>query len=77
MCSLFSPVLEFADQATAEAAAEAALVAMLSEAEEISEKDQEMAMIWQGDLPEPEAEPTDEAPSDSAEAIAAATPHSA
>ncbi len=57
MCSLFSPVLEFADQEAAEAAAEAALDAMLGEAEEATEKQREMAMVWQGDLPKPETGP--------------------
>lgn len=53
MCSLFSPVLEFADQASAVAAAEAALEELVaSERDSCTEDDAEMAMIWRGERPE-------------------------
>ena len=49
MCSLFSPVLEFTDQAAAEATADAALQELFTADEE--ETDAEMATIWRGELP--------------------------
>lgn len=55
-CSLFSPVLEFADHETAVAAAEAAMEAIFAEAEEATEQEHEMAMIWAGKLPEAAAD---------------------
>lgn len=52
MCSLFSPVLEFADQESAVAAAEAALDAILaSEADDAAAEDAGMDMIWRGERP--------------------------
>ena len=51
MCSLFSPVLEFADQETAEAAALAAIDELFSDGEEPDEAEREMDMIWRGGLP--------------------------
>lgn len=52
MCSLFSPVLEFADQKSAETAAAAALEALLEDGEKESEAERNMAMVWRGELPE-------------------------
>lgn len=49
MCSLFSPVLEFADQESAEATAALALEAMLDAAQEDSAEERDMAMIWRGE----------------------------
>ncbi len=54
MCSLFSPVLEFTDQAAAEATAVAALEELFT-ADEAESAEAEMAMIWRGELPEAEA----------------------
>ncbi len=54
MCSLFSPVLEFTDQEAAEATATAALEALFAE-DDASEAEPDMAMIWRGELPAPEA----------------------
>ncbi|MEQ8825396.1 MAG: [NiFe]-hydrogenase assembly chaperone HybE [Filomicrobium sp.] len=51
-CSLFSPVLEFGDHETAVATASASLEVMFEESEDASQKEQEMAMIWAGELPE-------------------------
>lgn len=51
MCSLFSPVLEFADAESAEAAAATALEVMLADDDEESAADADMAMIWRGELP--------------------------
>lgn len=52
MCSLFSPVLEFADQESAVAAAEAALTALLEKAgDEDTARDPGMDMIWRGERP--------------------------
>ncbi|MEJ2395834.1 MAG: [NiFe]-hydrogenase assembly chaperone HybE [Candidatus Thiodiazotropha sp.] len=51
MCSLFSPVFEFADQVTAEATAEAAMAALM-EAENrdtISTHEREIERRWRGD----------------------------
>lgn len=55
MCSLFSPVLEFADQETAEAAAAAALAAVLETTAAAEQEDAEMVRLWRGELPEPSA----------------------
>lgn len=53
MCSLFSPVLEFADHASAVATAEAALAEILASGQEGDDPDDaEMAMIWRGERPE-------------------------
>lgn len=52
MCSLFSPMHEFADHDSAVLAAEAALAALLDvEADEEADADREMAMIWRGERP--------------------------
>ena len=58
-CSLFSPVFEFADQATAEATALAVYeqVCQDVEAETLSQDDTDMQNIWEGKLPEPPADP--------------------
>ncbi len=53
MCSLFSPVFEFEDMATAEATATAALAGVMEGAQE--DEDRDMQRIWQGDLPEAES----------------------
>jgi [NiFe] hydrogenase assembly HybE family chaperone len=50
MCSLFSPMLEFADHDSAVVAATAALAA-LTEADAVADSDAEMAMIWRGERP--------------------------
>lgn len=50
MCSLFSPVLEFADHASAVIAAEAALAALLDSGTD-EKGDADMDMIWRGELP--------------------------
>lgn len=55
-CSLFSPVLEFGDHETAIATAAAALEAIFETAEDATEQEQEMAMIWAGKLPDDAAE---------------------
>ena len=54
MCSLFSPVLEFADQETAEATAEAAMAALMDEEnrDTVSTHEREIERRWRG---EPEA----------------------
>ena len=52
MCSLFSPVFEFTDMETAEAAAEAALSELLEAEEEDAEADRDMQRIWRGELPD-------------------------
>ncbi len=63
MCSLFSPVLEFADQETAVAAANAALIAILEQDQEGAEVgDPDMAMIWRGERPNTR-KPNDSEPS--------------
>lgn len=50
MCSLFSPMHEFADHDSARAAAEAALGALL-EIDAAPDVDADMATIWRGELP--------------------------
>jgi [NiFe] hydrogenase assembly HybE family chaperone len=60
MCSLFSPVLEFADAESAEAAAATALEVMLAPDEEETADEAQMAMIWRGERPK-EAEAGDDA----------------
>ncbi len=50
-CSLFSPMFEFADQPSAELAAAAALGELLKQAEDATEDERGMAMIWNGELP--------------------------
>ena len=59
MCSLFSPALEFGDQETAMAVAEASLAAMMAEGEDGGEDDgdADMERIWRGELPQPEEAP--------------------
>ena len=54
MCSLFSPVFEFADHETAVAAAEAALSAVLEETD-AGPQEEDMIRIWRGEQPEPAA----------------------
>ncbi len=54
-CSLFSPVFEFEDQAAAEETAMAALAEILNQAAETEDEDPDMANVWAGKLPEPEA----------------------
>jgi [NiFe] hydrogenase assembly HybE family chaperone len=56
MCSLFSPMFEFADQETAEAAARAAMEALMDERnrDTIATHEREIGRRWRG-----EAEPTD------------------
>ena len=67
MCSLFSPVFEFADHETAELAAAAALHELMNSEEQVSEQEAEMEMIWRGEKPQPEATVGgEEAPEESA-----------
>ncbi len=62
MCSLFSPVFEFADQETAEATAEAAMQALMEEEnrDTVSTHEREIERRWRGE-PEPGSEATSEA----------------
>ena len=53
MCSLFSPVFEFADQESAEATALAVLAALFSASDD--DEDRDMVDIWEGRMPEAEA----------------------
>lgn len=55
MCSLFSPMFEFADQETAEAAARAALDALFEADRHSEESEQAMARMWRGEIPETDA----------------------
>ncbi|MFC4348594.1 [NiFe]-hydrogenase assembly chaperone HybE [Kordiimonas lipolytica] len=70
-CSLFSPVLEFEDQETARAVAQTSMLELLNTETSVSEKEQEMAQIWRGELPASPAKPSPEdsfdQPSDSTE----------
>lgn len=50
MCSLFSPMFEFADHESAVAAAQTALAALL-ESDRDEDADADMAMIWRGERP--------------------------
>ncbi len=62
MCSLFSPVFEFADQQTAVATAEAVMAGLMAEEnrDETSMREHEIERIWQGEtVPE---EPSVEKP---------------
>lgn len=54
MCSLFSPVFEFADQATAVATAEAAMDALMraEHRDTVSTRESEIRQRWQGDADE-------------------------
>lgn len=52
MCSLFSPVLEFSDQETAELCGVSALNALFDAPEEPDESEIHMASLWRGELPE-------------------------
>ena len=52
MCSLFSPMFEFADQATAEATAAAALDALFETDGQTDESEQAIAQMWRGEIPE-------------------------
>ena len=52
MCSLFSPVFEFGDQETAEAAAAAALDALFETEGETDGSEAAMAQMWRGEIPE-------------------------
>jgi [NiFe] hydrogenase assembly HybE family chaperone len=54
MCSLFSPVLEFADQESAEATAQAVLAELFSTSAD-DDEDRDMVDIWEGRVPEAEA----------------------
>lgn len=54
MCSLFSPVFEFADQDTALACAQSVLDLLFEDEEPKSEQEAEMAAIWRGEYPEVE-----------------------
>lgn len=54
MCSLFSPVFEFADMETAEATANAALTELFEAEEENTEADRDMQTIWRGEWPDAE-----------------------
>ncbi|MFZ2103723.1 MAG: [NiFe]-hydrogenase assembly chaperone HybE [Oricola sp.] len=69
MCSLFSPVFEFSDMETAEAAAMAALDALFGEDGEADESEAAIAQMWRGEMPEApevavEPEPVKEAPAE-------------
>lgn len=63
MCSLFSPVFEFADQETAEATAEAAMAALMDaeNRDTISTYEREIERRWRGDEEGEESEATAEA----------------
>ncbi len=61
MCSLFSPVLEFGDQETALAAAEAALAAVFDEETEPDPDEAEIEAMWNGELPEADDGPDEPA----------------
>ncbi|WP_305987542.1 [NiFe]-hydrogenase assembly chaperone HybE [Roseibium sp. MMSF_3544] len=50
MCSLFSPVLEFADQETAEACADAALQSLFEAEEAPGQAEQDMQAVWRGEI---------------------------
>jgi [NiFe] hydrogenase assembly HybE family chaperone len=52
MCSLFSPVFEFADMETAEAAAAAAMEEILGGEIESEEDEIAMSRMWRGEIPE-------------------------
>lgn len=56
MCSLFSPVLEFADQETAVGVAETSLAMVLETPAEAEADDAAMLGIWRGEVPLPQAE---------------------
>lgn len=69
MCSLFSPVFEFGDQETAEAAAAAALDALFEADGEADASEDAMARMWRGeeldmDEPEPDDDPEGEGESE-------------
>lgn len=52
MCSLFSPVLEFADQESAVATANAAIESIMASSEvDAASEDPDMEMIWRGERP--------------------------
>ncbi|WFP62882.1 [NiFe]-hydrogenase assembly chaperone HybE [Mesorhizobium sp. WSM4904] len=55
-CSLFSPVLEFADQESAEETARQVL-AELFNGETDGDEDGDMVRLWEGRLPDPDATP--------------------
>ena len=67
MCSLFSPVLEFADQETAETTALAAIGELFADGEAQGEAEREMDMIWRGELPEAPVAGMEEAGGDAKE----------
>ncbi len=54
MCSLFSPVFEFADQETAEACAIAALESLFQSEDEPDAAEMDMQAVWRGELPDVE-----------------------
>lgn len=66
MCSLFSPVFEFAEQEIAVATGMAAMEEVFSNEHEAEEGEAEMAMMWRGEIPVIEDEDEDEAQSDAA-----------
>lgn len=51
MCSLFSPMFEFADQDAAEATAEAALETIFGAQDEPDASEQNIAAMWRGERP--------------------------
>lgn len=61
MCSLFSPVLEFGDHATAVAAAEVAIAALFESTQADEPEDADMLAVWRGEIdaspPPPTVEP--------------------
>ena len=59
MCSLFSPVLEFSDQKTAEATAAAALAAIFESGDETEDSERDMALMWRGEVPVADEGPQD------------------
>lgn len=50
-CSLFSPVFEFPDQATALETAQAALAEVLNDGAQTGDEDPDMTNVWAGKLP--------------------------
>jgi [NiFe] hydrogenase assembly HybE family chaperone len=67
MCSLFSPVFEFADQETAEATAEAAMAALMDaqNRDDTSTREHEIKRLWNAE-PSEQSEPPLEATTDGA-----------
>lgn len=73
MCSLFSPVFEFAEQETAEATALAALDALFERDDETDASETAMARMWRGDMLEDEDEFDADTAEDAAEDAAPAS----